>query len=326
MDILEILKKAHARLGLKETAKELEVDDWLVRHFIEGKKSPGYKTCQRIIDLWWESGGEKPQDDGSDMKWWDEEGIMNASYTPPEWGMKKKAWDGRDVCLCLPVYNDVPQAHYFCMLAMIAKYKMGLRIEFRGEDSMITRSRNQLAKRFLDSGATWSVWFDSDMVMPHGHAGIYGQNTGMKDHVAEKYLGMHTIERLICHGKTVVGGCYWDRRGSGRIIAGGGGTIMHPIPSDTLHPVTFCGTGCLAVHRQVFLDIAKKFPETFSEKRIGNECGFFTNIQNPDRMLGEDESFAWRATECGHPTFLDLGLVCGHIGRGNIHGVPNHKR
>lgn len=39
-------------------------------------------------------------------------------------------------------------------------------------------------------------------------------------------------------------------------------------------------------------------------------------------MLGEDESFAKRATDAGHPTFLDLGLICGHVGYGNVHGIP----
>ena len=133
--------------------------------------------------------------------------------------------------------------------------------------------------------------------------------------------GLHTIERLISWNKTVVGGCYWDRRGGGKLIAGGG-NIMSPIPHNSLAPVGFNGTGCLAVHRQVYLDIAAKFPDTMSPDSLGNECGFFTNIQRPDRMLGEDESFAWRATEAGHPTYLDLGLMLGHISSGNVHALP----
>jgi hypothetical protein len=248
--------------------------------------------------------------------------ILNGSYCPPEWGKKKAAWDGRDVCLCLPVYNQVPQQHFFTMLCLVMKYRMGLRMEFRGEDSMITRSRNQLAKRFLETGASWSFWIDSDMVVPFGNAGIYMTTTNMRK-LPEKYLGLSTIERLLSWNKTVVGGCYWDRRGSGKLIAGGGPPITRPIPSDSLHPVSFNGTGCLLIHRKVFLDIAEKFPETMSPNSIGNECGFFTNIQTPERMLGEDESFARRANEAGHPTFLDLGLICGHIGSGNIHALPS---
>lgn len=326
MDILQIFNEKFKELGEEKVCGILELPKQIVRQFATGKKTPSYKTCQRIVDLW-SNGHDKEADkelkDGSSAEWFDHDGILNGSYCPGEWGMKKKAWDGRDVCLCLPVYNDVPQAHYFSVLCLVAKYRMALRIEFRGEDSMITRSRNHLAKRFLATGASWSIWFDSDMVFPIGHAGLYSTMTNMRN-VPEKFLGLHTIERLISRGRTVVGGLYWDRRGSGRLIAGGGPALLNPIPSDTLHPVNFCGTGCLAVHRSVFLDIAAKFPETMNESSLGNECGFFTNIQLPERMMGEDESFAKRATDAGHPTFLDLGLLCGHIGSGNVHAMPQH--
>lgn len=321
MDILKVFNENLGKLGEEEVCKLLEQPKHIVRQFVSGTKTPGYKTCQKIVDLW--SNGHHPTEPKSDeiAEWFDADGIVNGSFCPAEWGQKKKAWEGRDVCLCLPVYNDVPQAHHFVMMCLIARYRMALRIEFRGEDSMITRSRNHLAKRFLQSGASWSIWFDSDMVFPLGHAGFYATMTNMRN-VPEKFLGVHTIERLISRGRTVVGGLYWDRRGSGRLIAGGGGALLSPIPSDTLHPVNFAGTGCLAVHRQVFLDIASKFPETMSEDSLGNECGFFTNIQTPQRMMGEDESFAKRATDAGHPTFLDLGILCGHLGTGNIHAMP----
>lgn len=319
MDILQTLISKSTELGNKEVAAALEVPEGLLAQMLTGKKSPGLKTCQKILNLW----SEKPklESDGSVAEWFDKDGILNGSYCPGEWGQKKTAWDGRDVCLCLPVYQDVPQAHYFTMLCTVMKYRMALRMEFRGDDSMITRSRNHLAKRFLATGASWSIWFDSDMVFPVGHAGMYATMTNMKN-VPDKFMALHTIERLISHGKTLVGGCYWDRRGGGKLIAGGGGPLMSPIPSDRLHPIGFVGTGCLAVHRQVFLDIAAKFPETLPLDGLGNECGFFTNIQDPQRMLGEDESFGKRANEAGHPTYLDLGLLCGHLGSGNVHGMP----
>ena len=248
------------------------------------------------------------------------DGILNASFCPAEWGKKKAAWEGRDVCLCLPTYKMVPEEFLFNMLALALRYRQALRVEHRGGDSMITRSRNQLAKRFLDTGATWSVWFDSDMVFPLGHAGVYLTMTGMR-HVPEQFLKVDTIERLISRGRSLVGGCYWDRRGSGRLVACGSTPILAPIPSDNLAPVDFVGTGCWAVNRKVFLDIAAKFPQVMSKDSFGNETGFFTNIQTDNRMMGEDESFAWRAKEAGHPSFLDLGTICGHIGN-VIHGMP----
>lgn len=252
----------------------------------------------------------------------DKEGIENLSYCPPEWGGKKGAWPDKDVCLCIPVYRFIEWRTVFSFMAIAMKYRQGIRLELRGGDSMIARSRNQLAKRFLDTGATWAVWFDDDMIFPIGHPGWYKQTLGEgAKFIPEKLAGVHVIERLYSWGKTIVGGCYWDKIGQGRLIAAGTQPILNPIPSDTLYAAKFCGTGCLIVHRQVFLDIAKKFPETFSEDRVGNECGFFTPFMDEGRMLGEDEAFGWRATEAGHPTYIDLGLICGHIGT-VVHSIP----
>lgn len=318
MDILKVLQENVASRGLAETAKDLDIPQGLLSQYNSGKKSPGLSTCQKILDMWMADG--KSVEEENCTYTIDDDGIVNSSFVPAEWGRKKKLWEGRDVCLCIPTNKPIPEATFFTVLALVMKYRMALRFEHRGGDSMVTRSRNQLAKRFLDTGATWSVWFDSDMVFPIGNAEVYMTLTNMR-HVAHKFLSVHVIERLISWNKSVVGGCYWDRRGGGKLIAGGG-NIMRPIPHDSLTPIGFVGTGCLAVHRQVFLDIAQKFPETLSKDSLGNECGFFTNIQTPKRMLGEDESFAWRANEAGHPSFLDLGLLCGHVGTENIHGLP----
>lgn len=227
-------------------------------------------------------------------------------------------WQGRDVCFCLPWYKSVMPDTAFCLMAVWDKTKMCL--EKRSDDAMIARSRNQLAKRFLRTEAQWSIWIDEDMVFPFGNAGIYLTMTGMR-HLPHKFAAINTVERLLSWGKSVVGGCYWDRKGQGKMIAGGSQPLTTPIPYDTLYPATFCGTGVLAVHRKVFLDIAEKFPETMSDNALGNEAGFFTPINTDKRMMGEDEAFGWRAKEAGHPSYLDLGLICGHIGA-VVHGMP----
>lgn len=248
-----------------------------------------------------------------------DEGGINFSYSRDQ--NVKIPWKEKDVCICMAVYKDVPQQAFFSFMALAIRYKDSIRLEYRGGDAMIARSRNHIAKRFLKGGASWSIWFDDDMIFPFGHAGIYNTMTG--SNLPERFASMHVIERLISHGRSIVGGCYWDRNGGGRLIAGGSAPILNPIPSDNLQAINFVGTGCLAVHRQVYLDIAKKFPETMDEDSLGNESGFFTPIQTNQRMKGEDESFAWRATEAGHPSYLDLGLCCGHIGT-QVHAMPKN--
>lgn len=312
MDLLSTVKAKVEEIGIDQVCSTLGITPDSLKKVLYGKR---LDLAQKVFDIW----GQNPDKEAVEMSW-DADGAWNASYTPPEWGNKKKAWDGRDICLCLPTYNNVPDSSFFCFMALVAKYRMGLRIEHRGNDSMIARSRNQLAKRFLKTDATWSIWLDSDMIFPFGNAGTFITQTGM-NYLPTKFAGVMTLERLIGWGKTVVGGCYWDRRGSGRLIAGGSTPILAPIPSDVLQPVAFVGTGCLAVHRKVFEDVALKFPETMHEDSMGNETGFFTPIQTNSRMLGEDESFAKRATDAGHPSYLDLGIICGHVGT-IIHGLP----
>lgn len=317
-EILDTLVKEHGVEGVMNMA---HVNRGLAVQYINGSKSPGMKFIQNMID-WSEKNISHVDhiDPNEKTSITYEDGIMNCSYCPPEWGAKKAAWPERDVCLCLPTYGSIPESSFFSFMCLAMKYRMGIRLEHRGNDSMIARSRNQLAKRFLKTKATWSVWLDSDMVFPSGHAGSYATVTGMRD-LPEKFGSFHVVERLISHGRSVVGGCYWDRMGRGKLIAGGKGPILSPIPSDNLAAVSFVGTGCLAVHRKVFEAIAEKFPQTMSDEAYGNETGFFTPIQTDQRMLGEDESFAWRATEAGHPTFLDLGIICGHVGS-TVHGMP----
>lgn len=326
MDLLAILKDKTKEMGEDKVCELVSTPKAILRQFLSEKKAPTLKVCQKIVDLWGNTNNvdipEVDEGDGAIMEaHFDADSCLNMSYCPPEWGKKKAAWPGRDVCLVLPCYKDFNWKVVYNFMAIAMKYRQAIRLEMR-EDSMVARSRNQLAKRFLDTGASWLICFDTDMLFPMGHAGIYGQLLGASAKIiGNNFLGLNTIERMISWNKSIVGGCYWDRSGGGRLIAAGTQPILNPIPSDTLYAAKFCGTGCLAINRQVFLDIAAKFTETFADDRLGNESGFYTPIMQGGRMMGEDEAFGWRATEAGHPTYIDLGLICGHIGT-TIHSLP----
>lgn len=235
----------------------------------------------------------------------------------------------KNVSLLFPIYKSVEPATFMTVLAFWDRETMGA--ELSPGDAMIARSRNRLAKRFLDSGVEWSLWLDDDVVFPCGSAGLYRYLVGSVDpfkkeplqshwanQISDHFLNYSTPSRLMSHGKTIVAGCYWDRWGQNTITAVYSQGPNTPFPSDSLHPVDFAGTGCMLVHRRVYEDIAKKFPNMWPEK---GECQFFTPIEGPDRMWGEDQSFCHRAKEAGHPTFLDLGLICGHVGS-HTYGLP----
>ena len=328
MNILDAIATLANELGTEKILEALGVDmPTYSAYFYKGKrfKGPAYEVCQKVVDM---CGSKEPEPPASPIVEVIEKPLDGSLVVEDANGIslvadiKKEVapWTERDVCLCIPVYDQVSYEFFFTVSSMIMKYRDQMWLNARGSDSMIARSRNHLAKRFLDTKASWSIWLDSDMCFPMGHAGIYGHLTKMNN-LANDLLGVHTVDRLIGWKRTVVGGCYWDRSGGGKLIAGSSTPIIQSIPSNNLQAVDFVGTGCLAVHRQVFLDIAAKFPETMSPDSIGNECGFFTPIQTQHRMMGEDESFAKRATDVGHPSYLDLGLICGHVGRG-VYALP----
>jgi hypothetical protein len=59
----------------------------------------------------------------------------------------------------------------------------------------------------------------------------------------------------------------------------------------------------MLVHRRVFEDIAKTYPDI--------DGNFFHPI---DGKVGEDISFCIRAKKSGHPTFCDLAVPTFHVG------------
>jgi DNA-binding XRE family transcriptional regulator len=179
MNLLETLQQKLKELGPIEVAKQLDVPVASIKSFEAGKTKPGLVTCQKMLDIWGEPAPMQAQiliPEGETVKevpavnvehfraMQDDHGAIEVSYCPPEWNEKKQIWKGRDVCLCIASYQFFPGECFTCFMALAMKYRQGIRLEHRHADSMIARSRNQLAKRFLATEATWSIWLDSDMI------------------------------------------------------------------------------------------------------------------------------------------------------------------
>lgn len=254
----------------------------------------------------------------------------------------------KKVALLLPFYKSVHPLTTFCLMAIYDRERM--RVFQNYGDAFIAHSRNTLARRFLESDCEFSVWFDDDMVFPIGNAQWYNRATGFG--FVDKFAGMNTIDRLLGHNKTFVGGLYFGRsRGGKPMYAEGCGSqteaaLCRKGPQDVIKPTKWCASGVWLVHRKVFEDISKRWPHlssgqwfsssehnlvnasSLARKELEDESkpvdraalskllgdGLYLAGKNSPVGLGEDVQFCYRAAQVGHQPHIDLGLVCGHMG------------
>ena len=228
---------------------------------------------------------------------------------------EEAAWEGKRICLLLPFYRDVHPLTAFSLLALFDRTKMAAILNYG--DAFIINTRNRLASKFLATGIEWAVTVDSDMVLPCGDAKWFNSSMGFG--LPDKFSGRHTINRLLSHGKTLVGALYMGRAEDGKPVYAEGyadesesALVKAKGAQELLKPTRWVGTGCLLIHRSVFLDIEKKFPNTARDSKTG--VGKWFTPDSDTMTKGEDVLFCMRAQASGHQPYVDLGLRCGHAG------------
>lgn len=179
----------------------------------------------------------------------------------PEDVPETKMFESKKVCICLPWYKSTAPRTSFSVTALCDRKKTAVMLDFG--DAFIAHSRNKLADNFLKSNMEWMLTIDDDMVVPFGNAKLFNLFTGFNH--AEKFAGLNTIDRLLSHGKTLVGGLYFGRWTNGKPVYAEGAEskqeeeFVRRGPHDLLKPTRWVGTGCLLIHRTVFTDIEKTF-------------------------------------------------------------------
>jgi hypothetical protein len=192
--------------------------------------------------------------------------AVDKVFVPPERGFTDAAWEGKKVLLMLPWYKTTHPLTAFSLFALLDRQKMGAAMEFG--DAMIAHARNKLLDTLVTTGVEYGFFADDDMIFPCGNAGWFNRYTGLA--LAEPFAGMHTLNRLMSHKKTLVSGLYFQRKESGRAVYldalrdGAEGDAENRLaktsPRDAIKEVEWAGTGCLLVHRSVPLDIREKMP------------------------------------------------------------------
>lgn len=270
------------------------------------------------------------------------------------------------VFVCLPWQKHTNPMTAFCVSGLIDRRRSTTCMNFG--DAFVAHSRNTCVDLFLSSPCDWSYWVDDDMLVPFGNAKWFNAYTG--SNMPEQFAGLHSIDRLLSHNKTLIGGLYFGRYAHGAPMYSEGMAIpreaeyARKAPMNVIKPTRWVATGCLLVHRRVFEDIEKKFPR-LARRQDGKGFNGFSSTEhhlmqrldecrkmlsegamtgekamrafemlekanseanrNSSLGMGEDVQFCVRAAESGHQPFVDMGLVCGHIGHA-VYGPWNTTR
>ncbi len=201
-------------------------------------------------------------------------------------------------------------------------------LELLGYDSLVTRSRNTLAAKFLDTEtATHLMFIDADIG-----------------------FGVRHVIRMIEFDRDVVAGLYplkaidWETGGRER-ARGGEAEDTAPLlyvgvpcqGADQEHHdgfVTgrFAGAGFLLIKRQVLIEMAAAYPQTryvqahtqASPARSANQYALFDPMIEPDTgdYLSEDYAFCRRWRDIGGKIWLDTQGELTHIGPHEFAGRP----
>ena len=266
----------------------------------------------------------------------------------------------RKVMIAMPWQKQVSPITAFCVGQLIDRRRTTAVLNFG--DAFVAHSRNSIADTFLASECEYLLTIDDDMVVPFGSAAWYAANTGfnfaekfMGLNALDRLMSHRkSLVGGLYFGKYKHGPAVYNEGSSEPEYA-------RAAPHDCIKPTRWVGTGCMLTHRTVFEAIEKKFPRLARLGAKGGQWYTSTEASLMDRIervrdrltdgtpldgraayaaldgvsaalaavsqentlgSGEDVSFCLRAAASGHQPYVDMGLVCGHIGH-CVYGPQN---
>lgn len=198
------------------------------------------------------------------------------------------------------------------------------------EGTNVSHSRNQLVKTFLEGGWEWLWFIDDDMVFDTT-PDILDRLMEVADEKERPIVGALCFARLRGEHQEVVATIYGlaEKDGETKLVRQTG------YPREQLVPVTATGTGCLLVHRRVFVELAKRWQTPWpwfdytewghTHSAWGTIPGTDVEYAGPGDHIGEDITFCLRAgSPHGNredydgsgevfPVYVDTRIKCGHI-------------
>lgn len=168
----------------------------------------------------------------------------------------------KKVMLALPWGKMTHPITSFCAAQLMDRRRTTTALNFG--DAFVAHSRNSIADLFLSGPCEYLLTIDDDMVVPFGHAAWFKAHTRWKNY-PEPFASFNALDRLLSHGKTLIGAVYKGRYEEANFVYGEGPQpkqreYVESGPRNEIRPTRWVGTGCMLIHRSVFEDIEKKFP------------------------------------------------------------------
>ena len=199
----------------------------------------------------------------------------------------------------LPVYGGY-HAHFVPgLLDLVRRPPANLRLAPLVGDSLVSRARNRLAAKFLETDCTHLLFLDTDLVFNADH-----------------------VSRILSHNIPFCIGLYPKKQDKLAWVCNTRADFPPRDPETGLQRILYGGTGFMLIGREVFEAIIEKFPDIRYDPDSGEEdiplYDFFKVGVHPEggkrRYLSEDWFFCQMAMEAGFPLFADTNIVLKHCG------------
>ena len=206
---------------------------------------------------------------------------------------------GKKLFIGLPIYQQMPTFFAQCLLALQAQKPLPIDIHICQGDG-VARSRNNLTAEFLKSDCTHLLFIDSDLIFSAEH-----------------------IVALLERNVPIVGGFY-PKKQQGPLE-----WVINTLPGtpgcrpDGLQPLRYIGTGFICIAREVFVQMAEKYPEIAFTEDYGKRetahdfwsMGVYVDPRDGHRRyLSEDWYFCQRWLDMGGEIFGDCTVALKHYG------------
>lgn len=214
--------------------------------------------------------------------------------------MKTTQGNSKKLFIGVPIYHNVDPHYHACMGELRqCNQANGITIYEHVGDSLVSRARNHITRKFLESDCTDLLFIDSDLV-----------------------FDLRQIQRIMSHDEDMVAGIYFKKsEGSPQMV-----NNLFPqvqFQENGLMEGKYAGTGFLRIKRRVFELMIQEFgkdiwymldPDHKQKEYDFWHCGRYIYPDGLVRYLSEDWWFCQRWLDIGGKLWIDRNIVLKHSG------------